>query len=484
MNRTISTSRSLVWNLAGVTLPALTHLLVIPATVGLLGTERFGLFAVLWLWVGYFALFDFGLARALTRFVAERVRSDRAREMPELIATAMALIARFGTVGAIVAAAASPPLVMFWLAVPPALRIEAILSLVTVSVSLPWLILAGGWRAVLEAHGRFDAVNLLQIPVGIASALLPLIALWMGGGLIEMAAVLLAIRLVAWAAVKRIVLNAWPEYAAAKPNELAWRRILLSFGGWMTVSNTLGPLMVYLDRFMLGGLVSLAALTYYTASYELVTRAWLLAAAAIGIFFPAITAQLAADPARAGTLYRRAYIGVVALVLPPLTALSLFSTDILAWWLGPEFAAQGSGPLTILSAGVLINCVAQVSMTVVYAGGRADWVAKLHLLELPAYLFGMWWSASRWGLMGIAAAWTIRVGVDAIGMTWLANRVLPLPRFTSGWHLSAVMLVTVLVLVASRIETATIRLAGLAFITISCVALGARIRRRAIVAQV
>lgn len=40
-------------------------------------------------------------------------------------------------------------------------------------------------------------------------------------------------------------------------------RDLLVSGGWMTISNIVSPLMGYLDRFLIGALVTTAAVAYY-----------------------------------------------------------------------------------------------------------------------------------------------------------------------------------------------------------------------------
>ncbi len=57
-------------NLVGQVLPLAIGLVVIPILVRDLGVERFGVLALIWLIVGYFSLFDFGLGKAITLVVA------------------------------------------------------------------------------------------------------------------------------------------------------------------------------------------------------------------------------------------------------------------------------------------------------------------------------------------------------------------------------------------------------------------------------
>lgn len=53
-------------------------------------------------------------------------------------------------------------------------------------------------------------------------------------------------------------------------------REVIRFGGWVTVSKAVGPLMMYFDRFLIGSLLTMTAVAYYTVPYELVTKLWVL----------------------------------------------------------------------------------------------------------------------------------------------------------------------------------------------------------------
>jgi O-antigen/teichoic acid export membrane protein len=435
MNRP-RTPASVGWNLAGVALPGFATLIAVPLLVRQLGNERYGLLAYCLLTTSYFLLFDFGLARALTRFASERLGAGRREDLPGLFATCMAMMTRLAIVGAVVQGVLSWILVYQLLSIDSSDRLEALWSFWIASASLPFVIVSGAWRAVLEALGRFDLTNRLQIPIGTALALAPPIALVVVDSLVAATAFLLAIQVAGCLAYRSVTLKVVPALRHASPDRARWRRLLLRFGGWATVSNTVGPLMVNLDRFLIGGAISLSALTYYTTSYELVTRTSVIAGATVNVLFPALSAMLVSHPIGAGASYRRGFTVVLALVLPPLTVLSFFAPEILQLWLGTPFSVNGSAVLRILAGGVLVNCLALVSAAVLQAGGHTDWIAKLHMAELVPYFGVLAWLVVPFGITGIAIAWTLRVTVDAIVLTWAANRLLP----GSRKHLPAYML--------------------------------------------
>ena len=63
----------------------------------------------------------------------------------------------------------------------------------------------------------------------------------------------------------------------------------------MTVTNIIGPLMVYIDRFMIAGAMSVVAVAYYATPHEMVTKLGVISTALLSVLFPAFAAVLAHD---------------------------------------------------------------------------------------------------------------------------------------------------------------------------------------------
>ncbi len=68
-------ARNTLLNLIGQGLPLVVAVITIPFIIHGLGIERFGLLSLAWVVLGYFAIFDLGLGRATTKFVAEAIRN-------------------------------------------------------------------------------------------------------------------------------------------------------------------------------------------------------------------------------------------------------------------------------------------------------------------------------------------------------------------------------------------------------------------------
>lgn len=418
-------ARNVVWNLLGTGVPLLVAIVAIPILIESLGTARFGVLTLAWMVVGYFSLFDLGLGRALTKLVAEKLGKRQVDEIPSLIWTAMSLMAALGVMGAIVVAALSPWLVGSVLNIPTVLQPETLSAFYLLAASIPIVISTTGLRGIIEAHQRFGLVNAVRIPLGIFTFLGPVAVLPFSNSLIPVVAVLVGARLVSWCAYAVLCLQVEPALRHSVSIHRAMIRPLISFGGWMTVTNIVGPLMVYMDRFLIGAVVTMTAVAYYATPYEVVTKLWIIPGALMGVLFPAFATALVQDRARATRLFDRAVSYIFLSLFPVVLIIVSFAHEGLTLWLGNEFADNSTLVMQLLAVGVFINSLAYVPSGLVQGAGRPDLTAKLHLLELPFYLLVLWWLVSVYGIVGAGIAWVARVAVDTIILFIIAQRLLP-----------------------------------------------------------
>ena len=110
------------------------------------------------------------------------------------------------------------------------------------------------------------------------------------------------------------------------------------------------------------------------------------------------------------------------MVFPISFALVALGREGLTLWMGAAFARESTAVLQWLAIAVLINCVGYVPFTALQAIGRSDLTAKVHMLELPIYGLAIWWLTRRFGLVGVAAAWTLRVMIDTTLLLLLTAR--------------------------------------------------------------
>lgn len=409
-------------NLLGQGIPLAVALVSIPLIVKGLGPEKFGIITLAWVLLDYFSLFDLGLARAVTKFVAEALGRGEADRVAVITWSAVTAQSVLGVLAGLVLIGVTPLLVRH-LHVSEAVHVEARTSFLLLSFALPLGLVSSSLRGVLEAAQRFDLVNAVRLPFGAANFLLPVLGVSLHWSLPTIIALLVVSRAAALLVYYRVCLGLYPSLGHLRGVHRAEFRVLLGYGGWITVSSIAGPVLVYLDRFLVGVILSVAAVAFYAAPYEMVTRLLIVPTSLMGTLFPAFSALFGLGERDAAHRLLGRSVRYLLLMLGPIIAILIaFGHDIVTLWLGTEFARQSALALQILAVGVLVNSMANVPYSMLQARGRPDLPAKFHLIELPLHCLVAWLLVKKWGIPGAAAAWSLRTSIDAI-LLFLATHV-------------------------------------------------------------
>lgn len=404
-------------NLVGAITPLFVSILYIPAAIGAMGAERYGLYSLLAAVLAYFGFFEFGIGRATARFMLDAAThwTDA-----QIAFHGVALTALFGVAGAVLISLLSPWIARFAGTPGADLHGDFLLGIFLVACMLPLMLLESIFRCLLEAMNDFMIVNVLKILSALLTALAVItlarhevssIAPYMvATGSVRLLSVL--VHGVLWRLRSGIVL------------EWKWQRGiiggLMAFGGWSSVSTILGPLMVNFDRFWISYKFTNVDVAYYTVPFDAITKLWLIPGAIVGVIFPLLvrTGFTGADAEKSGRLVLQAFAMSGLVVLPGIVLATFFASPLMSWWVDPVFAQASAPLLAILALGVLVNVPAQVLFTSLYAAGRPDVPAKFHLVEIPVYLLLMFCLSHWFGLVGVAVAWLLRVMLDSLLLAW------------------------------------------------------------------
>jgi O-antigen/teichoic acid export membrane protein len=412
-------------NLIGQGSPLLVALLAIPLLIKGLGTDRFGILTLVWVVIGFSNVFDLGIGRALTQMAAEKLGADQKEIIPELFWTALFLMFFMGLIGAVIATLLFPWLVQAILKIPLDLQAESISAFHLLAISLPIVISSTGLRGLLEAHQRFDLTSAVNIGLGVYTFLSPLVVLPFSHSLYPVVGILLAGRIMAWGVFLLVALRVIPDLRQRVRIRVALMAPLIRFGGWMTICNTLGPLMLLLDRFLIGAFISVTAVAFYATPYELVTRLWNIPGPIAGVLFPAFAASFYLNPARAASLFERGSKYTFLAVFPFCLLIVTLAHEGFNLWLGADFSQHSARVAQLMALAVFLDCPAFIASVLLQGAGRPDLVAKLQLIELPVYLSLLWFLLSSYGIVGAALAWSVRLMAHAVLQFYLAQRLLP-----------------------------------------------------------
>lgn len=425
-------TRNTLFNFIGQVGPLVVAVATIPFIIRGLGVERFGLLSIAWVATEYFTFIDLGLGRATTKFVAEALGKGDKDRIASLVWTAVTVQVFLGFLGTLALISMTPFLTQHILNIPHALEAEGKITFYLVALSIPLVLVSSSLTGVLAAAQRFDLVNAVGGSFNIANFILTFVGvLYLDWHLTEIVTILVVSRFLTLIINYWLCVRVFPTLRRLPSFSLAELRTLLAFGGWVTVSSAVVPILLYLDRFIIGATLTMAAVAYYSVPYEIVTRLWIIPMSLVTTLFPAFSALVGQGQGeRLASLFARSMKWVLLTVGPAVVILSAFAREILQFWLGLDFARESTPALQILALGILVNSMVQVQYALVQALGRPDLTAKFHLAQLPIHGFLVYWLVGLWGTTGAALAQSIRLAVEALLLLVAACRLASLPFYS------------------------------------------------------
>lgn len=403
-------------NLAGSVLPMALALLTIPSYLRLIGEERYGVLAVIWVVVGYLGFLDFGFGRAVAQRLAKLSNMDGV-ESSRLLWTAIIMTFGIGV----------PAGLALWLlgrraidfaGMAPGMRMEAASSLEWVAVALPFLLTTTALQGALQARLKFLQLNVIQIVGGSLVQVLPLVVAASGHTQLEqlvpavLSARMISLALLAYQCTKYVPLCTAPSVDRTHLLHLS------SYGGWMSITTMLSPLLVTVDRLVIAAISGPRSVAHYTVPYDLVSRAMVISSSLSSAIFPRMASSRETEAGQLSILATR----ILVAVMTPIAICGMLAIQpFMAQWVGNSFAGASASVAEIILLGVWLNALAIPHHARLLAADTPKLVVMIYLVQLPIYLTALWMGVSAFGIVGAAAAWTFRVFIDTTLLLKLAG---------------------------------------------------------------
>ncbi len=412
----MSIRRDTCYNLSGQLIPLAITLITLPTFLALIGESRYGMLAIVWVLLGYLGLFDLGMSRATAQRVAQ-LDPASPTERSAVVWTALIAITAVGLVGG-VSMWTVGHLVLSKPTPVDGLQVELHAALPWLALALPVTMGASALMGALQGREQFLALNVVQVVVTSLALVLPLVVAAAGyTGLDWLIPATLAPRVLGTMLLfglcrRHVPLTRQPVFDAGR------LRSLLGYGGWITVTAVVGPLLAVADRLIIGAVLGASAVAFYTIPQGLVSRGTMLAGSLAGAIFPRFAARTRSD--------RDALMGsaleALAVIMTPVVFMALWCVDpFFGLWLGPDIASRSVPVAQVLLLGLWFNSLAYVPHARLQGEGNARAVAVIHLAELVPYALLLWALLWVWGIFGAAVAWTTRVAVDALLLLLLSG---------------------------------------------------------------
>lgn len=416
-----SVVQNMFWNVAGSGWNVALTLVTTPFVVYRLGVSTYGVYALLGVFLGYFKFLDLGFSRAIERFSAAARGGGREEEVERIFHTGLTLQYISAVAGACIILGVAEA-VLPLLKISPDRLPEALDALRFSAATFALNLANGGAAGLLRAYERFSTLNRISM---ISSTFTTLLTIGMIAWSPTLAMAVIA------NLIGAVVGIAWAQWEAARivgrfPRFRLHRghlRSMLRFGGMLTISGVMNPILVNIEKIMLAGIVGTTALTFYMVPYRAVEKVTMFPGALSRALFPVLSRfDGGGDRLGAFRTASRATLVLGWVLLPLFSVLWIAGDPLLSIWMGRDFASQAIVVLLIVGAGFFVNMLAWNAVALLQAYGRPGLQTVLMLCETLVYVPVAYVFMAQWGVAGAAGAWCLRVVVDALVLWWLGWR--------------------------------------------------------------
>ena len=411
-----------LWTLLGQVLPMAVALIATPFTIRFLGSEGYGVVILVGLIPTYFSFADFGMGIASTRFASEAF-GDANREREGEIVRESTLIACLASLVVAIPIFVLSSWIVDQFNVPASFQSSASVGLKISSATFVLGILASVLNTPMLSRLRMGLNSITSTVPKILMAVITPIVLYFGGGVIGAVWVgffagLLGVALVLFFSARLLPELLTPDVRTD------YFSPLLKFGGGLVIGGIAGILLTNLEKLVLTRLVSVRSLAYYSVAYTFAVMTTLFAGAMLQSLVPAFSQLLAPEKkAEFNALFARGMRLNIIWLLPAIMVLFVIAKPFFTLWAGEDFGRESPLPFYILLFGLFFNVLAYFPHSTITAKGRTDFFAKLYWIELAIYVVAVPVLINAFGIAGAAAAWSVRVILDALIIIWFSKRI-------------------------------------------------------------
>lgn len=416
----ISVVKNTSYNLVGSVVSILTMVVTIPVFLSIAGIERYGVYTVAVAFLGYFGLFDLGVSRATARKISE-VRRAASESVGTVMWTGLSISLVFSALGGIFIIGGANAFFAHGMILGEGLALEARGIGPLLGMLLPLTLLSGMFMGMLQGFEQFFRLNLVVVLGVVLTQVFPLVAAALAAPTLEWLLIgLIVARAIALAALVLAVATSEVRLRGRFRPSKALAGELMKFGGWVSVTAIIGPLLTTIDRMAIGAWLGPAAVAVYTIPFGLVRRVEMLPFALASAIFPRLVGER--DPIARERLAAKSIAVLAAAVTPMIVCGGLALEPFLALWIDAEFAREAAPVGTILLAAFWAKSQVIPPFELLTARGHPDLVAKLHLAEVGPYLALLAAGIYLFGVEGAAGAWTLRALADCGLLYFLAGK--------------------------------------------------------------
>jgi O-antigen/teichoic acid export membrane protein len=320
---------------------------------------------------GYYGLFDLGIRSSIVRYVAKYSATGDDDQLNRLVNTATFSYSVIGLVCLLITLTGAYYVDSLF-HVPADFLQTARWLFLMVGASVALTFPVGVFGGILEGLQRFYLLNTTSVVSTITRAVLIVVALQRGGGLLSVALVTVSLPFLAGLVNAAVVLRIVPLKFGYRNLDRATLRRIANYSGTTFIIIIATRLRFKTDAMVIGTFLSSAAITYFAIASRLVDYASDVVSSLAQIFVPMSSQSDAAGDADRLRKILIAGNRACALIIFPISAsLIILGKSVIASWVGTKYVALSYPVLLIL-------VIPQTLSLAQSASGRILWGMAKH----------------------------------------------------------------------------------------------------------
>lgn len=377
----LNAKKNAIINVLGWLLPTLVFVAITPVMVKHLGTEGFGIIAIIQILTGYMTILNFGFSEAITKHVAENYQNNQEHAF-RIMWAGLSLFTIAGVIGSLIIFLLSRPLVFDILSVPVELREDTLIALRIGSLVFFLQMISEYYRGVSIGCNEFLIPNVTKLIRVALSAGFIWYALVHDGGLVE---VMLAS--LAGLSIGLIINIIWLHTSIS----LKWITYkgygiiseLLHFGKHIFISRITNLLSSKLSQLALGSLSNMSNVALYEIPTRAVTAGAAILNQAMQIFLPGFSAM---DKVKDFNRISNIYFSVISIQLfittPLFLVASLEGNTVLEIWINSEFSESSGEILNIILITYYLSMLTNLPSLVAMSFNHPNIISRYGIISI------------------------------------------------------------------------------------------------------
>jgi O-antigen/teichoic acid export membrane protein len=313
-----------------------------------LGDTAFGIWVLIFSITGYYGLFDLGIRSSVVRYVSKFTATDDIQDLAKLINTSLFSYSCIGALSLIITVVLSLYVDTVF-KIPPGLHSTARWLLVMVGTAIGLGFPLGVVGGFLDGLQKFYINNWTSVAASLIRVVLIMLALTHGRGLLTVAFITVVLPLITSLVRGAVAYRMCRVPFGLKYVDRKTFRMMANYSGVTLIIMIATQLKFKTDNIVIGSMVSLAAVTYFTIGSRIVNYTQQVVMALAQNFLP-----MASQSEATGNIDRLRKVFVAgnrmcAFTCFPLTAtLLILGKSVIEVWMGKRYIATSYSILVIL----------------------------------------------------------------------------------------------------------------------------------------